>query len=189
MPPTTKLTKRQKKGIAFRQRKHSKGSKDEAPGIVDDLEDDIDVPSLGRQALVDGTQGLQGHQVSKEALVGKGKARAEGDDANTRVVVAATKKRKAGQEAEGIDKPKPKRRKGPDGGPLDDMEQPAEDQDEDGDRETGKEGEKAKQRFILFLGTYDIDRSRGPPHCSQGNLRYTTTPEVIQAHFSTCGVC
>ncbi|KAG8219642.1 hypothetical protein J3R82DRAFT_597 [Butyriboletus roseoflavus] len=48
------------------------------------------------------------------------------------------------------------------------MEQPVE--EHVGAGETERESEKTKQRFILFLG----------------NLKYTTTPETIQAHFSVC---
>lgn len=159
MFPTAKLTKRQKKGIAFRERKHSK-SKDNALGVIDNSEEGIDVPSLEDQVLVDDTQTQQGRQVSAEALVGKGKAGAEGEEPETRVVVAARKrKRKAGEEAKGTlgpDKPKPKRRKGSDESPLDDMEEPVE--DDVGAGETRGESEKAKQRFILFLGTiYLVD--------------------------------
>jgi len=145
MFPTVKLTKRQKKGIAFRGQKRGK-SKDKAPGIVDSLEDEVDVPSLEDQVLVDGTQDQQGRQVSTEALVGKGKA---GEEAETR-----KRKRKAGEEAKGTlesDGQKSKRRRGPDRSPLNDMEEPVE--DHAGAGETGRESEKTKQRFILFLGT------------------------------------
>ncbi|KAH0838147.1 hypothetical protein J3R83DRAFT_6398 [Lanmaoa asiatica] len=172
MLPTAKLTKRQKKGIAFRERKHGK-TKDSSLDITGNLENETDVYSLEDQVLVDATQGQQGHQVSAEALVGKGKAGAETEEAERRLVVAARKRRrKVGEEEKGAigesDKPKPKRRKGSDGSPIVGMEQPVE--DNVGAGETGKESEKTKQRFILFLG----------------NLKYTTTPEAIQVHFSVC---
>jgi nucleolar protein 6 len=154
MFPTAKLTKRQKKGIAFRERKHSKSK-----------EEEIDVPSLEDQVPVDDTQAQQGHQISAEALVGKGKAGAEGEEPETRVVVAARKrKRKAGEEAKGTlesEKPEPKRRKGSDESPPDDMEERVE--DDVGAGETGRESEKTKQRFILFLGTiFLVDTSWFP---------------------------
>ena len=155
MLPTAKLTKRQKKGVAFRERKHTK-SKDKALGIIGGLEDGIDVPSLEDQVLVDDTQAQQHLQVSAEALVGKGKAGAD-EDAEKQVVVAARKtKRKAGEEAKGAlepDKPRPKRRKGSDGSPLDDMDMEELVEDDVGAGETGRKSEETKQRFILFLGT------------------------------------
>lgn len=157
MMPTTKLTKRQKKGIAFRERKHAK-SKDNSTDIIGNLEE-IDVPSLEDQVLVDAAQGQQGREVGAEALVGKGKAGAEGEEAERRVVVAARKrKRKAGEEEKGTlgesDKPKPKRRRGSTGRSLVGMEQPVE--EHVGAGETGRESEKTKQRFILFLGTISL---------------------------------
>lgn len=160
MFPTAKLTKRQKKGIAFRGQKRGK-SKDKAPGIIDNLEDEVDVPSLEDQVIVDATQGQQGRQVSTEALVGKGKAGREAE-AGTR-----KRKRKAGEEAKGTlesDGQKSKRSRGPDRSPLDDMEEPVE--DHVGAGETGRESEKTQQRFILFLGTISLvgpSRSSLPP--------------------------
>lgn len=156
MSPTAKLTKRQKKGIAFRERKHSK-SKDIPLDIIGNLEHKIDVPSLEDKVLVDTTQGRQGRQVSEEALVGKGKAGAEAEEAEGRVVVAGRKrKRKASEEEKGAptESDKPKRRKGSAGSPLVGMEQPVE--EHVGAGETESESEKTKQRFILFLGTLSL---------------------------------
>lgn len=156
MIPTAKLTKRQKKGIAFRERKHGK-SKDNSLGIVGNLEDETDVPSLEYQVLVDATQGQQGHQVGAEAVVGKGKAGAQAEEAEERVVVAARKrKRKVGEEEKGTcaesDDPEPKRRRRSAGSPLVSMEQFVE--EHAGAGETGRE--MTKQRFILFLGMISL---------------------------------
>lgn len=154
MFPTAKLTKRQKKGIAFRERKDGK-RKDIQP---DSLEDELDVPSLEDQVFVDATQGQQGHQVGTEASVGKGKAGTEGEEAKARrVVVAARKgKRKVDEEEEGTlgesDQPKSKRRRGSNGSPLIGMAESV--GDRVGAGEAGEESKKTKQRFILFLGMF-----------------------------------
>lgn len=156
MLPTARLTKRQKKGIAFRERKHNKG-KDEAPGITGNLESEIDVPSLEDQVLVVDTQGEQGRQISAEALVGKREAGTKAEEAEPRVVVAGRKRKgKASEEAKGVlesGQPTPKRRKRSDGSHLDDMQQSVEDHASIEAKETGRDSEKTKQRYILFLGT------------------------------------
>lgn len=195
MAPTAKLTKRQKKGIAFRERKH-RTSKDEALDTPNIPEDEIDVRELEHQTLATPVQDQQVRQVSEEAVVRRGKPRTEDrEEAETQVVVAKKRKRKAGEEAKRTpesSEPKPKRRRGSDGSALDDMEELVEDHIETGETEREGEGEKTKQRFILFLGTIFFVRpilhiSLNPPH-SPGNLKYTTTPEAIQAHFSICGM-
>lgn len=187
MLPTAKLTKRQKKFIAFRERKH--GKRKDNP--LSDLEVKIDVPGFEDQTLVNATQGQQDCQVGAKALVGKGKAGTKGEETKAgRVVVAARKgKRKVDEEKEGTlgesDQPEPKRRRGSNGSPLIGMEESV------GDRiGAGEESEKTKQRFILFLGMHlSSIHDHVVPHLPSGNLKYTTTPEVIQTHFSECGAC
>ncbi|KAI6008366.1 hypothetical protein F5J12DRAFT_768170 [Pisolithus orientalis] len=86
----------------------------------------------------------------------------------TRVVGSKKRKGETGEETQGTgeqpDRPKRKRRKGPDGEPVVDVEQAVEGE------ESGEESGKSNQRFILFLG----------------NLKYTTTAETIRGHFSAC---
>ncbi|KAG0704393.1 hypothetical protein DFH29DRAFT_381625 [Suillus ampliporus] len=172
MSSTPKLTKRQKKGIAFRGLKHGKGKAKNQ----DDLEHDV--PILEDQDLIDGRasspeggEDVQGAQTNDG---GKGNGREEvvvSKEGETKGLVVATKKRKreAAQETQGAregedgqsGKRKVKRTKGDTGVVLEDAEEV-----EQGETKT----EKSKQRFILFLG----------------NLKYTTTIESIQTHFAAC---
>ena len=182
MPNTTRLTKRQKKGLAFRERKHGK-RKDKPPG---NLDDDIDDASFKDQALVDAPQDQQASQAGAEPFVWQAGGKGDETQAGRMVVAEKKGKRKVDEETEGTlaesDQPKSKRRRGPDGRPLHCIEQPV---DRVGGGE-GKEGEKTKQRFILFLGMYLVRHVLRTPHPSPGNLKYTTTLEAIRAHFSTC---
>jgi len=166
MAPTARLTKRQKKGIAFRERKRIK---DTPADVADNSEDEHDVPNLEHSVLADSAKGLQGRQVSEEEVfVGKRKTREKGDEAKGVVVAGKKRERKASEDKEKggePGEPKPKRRKG---SLLGGIGEPVEDGVRSGEVE--KEGEKVKQRFILFLG----------------NLKYTTTLEAIRAHFSVC---
>jgi len=168
MSSNPKLTKRQKKGIAFRKGKGK--SKNQG-----DLEHDVPILELqdlsdGRASSEEGGEDIQGAQRSdggerkgrKEAVVQK--------DGEKEGLVVATKKRKreVAEDAQGAgdlvgeDGPSGKRRvkrtKGDAGDVAEDVEQ--------GESKT----EKSKQRFILFLG----------------NLKYTTTLESIEAHFAAC---
>ncbi|KAG1871063.1 RNA binding protein [Suillus tomentosus] len=168
MSSNPKLTKRQKKGIAFRKGKGK--SKNQG-----DLEHDVPILELqdlsdGRASSEEGGEDIQGAQRSdggerkgrKEAVVQK--------DGEKEGLVVATKKRKrevaedaqGAGDLEGEDGPSGKRgvkrTKGDAGDVTEDAEQ--------GESKT----EKSKQRFILFLG----------------NLKYTTTLESIEAHFAAC---
>jgi nucleolar protein 6 len=152
MSSTPKLTKRQKKGIAFRELKLGKGKAKK----LDDL--DHDVPILEVQDLADsrasGAEDGEDVQGAQEHTGGKGKGREkvvvpkEGEKKGL-VVAAKKRKREAAQEPQGTGegeegrsgKQKVKRRKGDSGDVLEDAEQ----------GET--KSEKSKQRFILFLGT------------------------------------
>ncbi|KAG1749788.1 uncharacterized protein EDB91DRAFT_1046865 [Suillus paluster] len=171
MSSTLKLTKRQKKGIAFRELKQGKGKVKNQ----DDLEHDV--PILEVQDLIDGrassAEGGEDVQVTQRNAGGKGKGREEiiQKEGEAKGLVVATKKRKreAAEEAQGAGKGedgqprkrKVKRTKGDSGDVLEDAEEV-----EQGETKT----EKSKQRFILFLG----------------NLKYTTTLESIQTHFAAC---
>ncbi|KAF9229067.1 hypothetical protein BS17DRAFT_804921 [Gyrodon lividus] len=168
-----KLTKRQKKAITFRERKQGKG-KGKLEVTNDNLESDNDVPILENQVFADDAQGPEGSQGGAEALVRKGRQREKSKEGETGMVVAAKKrKRETCEEEQGTggepDESKPKRGKRFNGDAVIDVEGVVE--GKEGEREANKkEYEKSKQRFILFLG----------------NLKYTTTMETIQAHFSVC---
>ncbi|OAX44447.1 hypothetical protein K503DRAFT_729529 [Rhizopogon vinicolor AM-OR11-026] len=173
MSSTPKLTKRQKKGIAFRELKSGKGKAKK----LDDL--DHDVPILEVQDLADirasgaedgeDVQGAQGNSGEKGKRREKVVVPKEEGGQKGLVVAAKKRKREAAEESQGTRegeegqsaKQKLKRRKGDAGDVLEEAEQ-------------GEQGEtkieKSKQRFILFLG----------------NLKYTTTIEAIQAHFAVC---
>ena len=145
MLTTTRLTKRQKKGVAFRERKHGKRKGDP----LDTLDDETNVPSLKDQAPPAATQDQQGCQVGAEALVGRGEA---GEANGQRMVVAARKRKRKTEEEKG-EQPKLKRRKGPDESPLIGASE-AFAEDHVGVGEAEKESEREKQRFILFLGMH-----------------------------------
>lgn len=153
-----KLTKRAKKAIAFRDRKgKSKRTLETA-----DLENDV--PILEHQALAESgvgdAQGEEDEEASTRAIGGDraGKSKEE------RGLVGSKRKREAREETQGPgehhDESKPKRRKGSVGDFVVDAV----------DGEGEKQSEISKRRFILFLG----------------NIKYTTTVEAIQAHFSAC---
>lgn len=156
MSSTPKLTKRQKKGIAFRELKLGKGKTKK----LDDL--DHDVPILEVQDLADsrasGAEDGEDVQGAQEHTGGKGKGREkvvvskEGEKKGL-VVAAKKRKRETAQEPQGTGegeegqsgKQKVKRRKGDSGDVLEDAEEEAE--------QGETKSEKSKQRFILFLGT------------------------------------
>ncbi|KIJ21948.1 hypothetical protein PAXINDRAFT_159934 [Paxillus involutus ATCC 200175] len=169
---TPKLTKRQKKGVAFRERKQGKG-KGKLKDTTDDLENNNDVPILEDQVLADDAQGPQSDQGDAEALVGKAKQRDQRDERETGMGVAAKKRKwEVSEEEQETNRESTKRGKRSHGDAVVDMGQVVEGEGEgEGEKEAKKEEEeKPKQRFILFLG----------------NLKYTTTAETIQAHFSVC---
>jgi nucleolar protein 6 len=150
MSSTPKLTKRQKKGIAFREGK-GKGNKQ------GDLEHDV--PVLELQDLIEGrASGEEGGEGGHRSVGGKGKGREEvvvQKDGEKKGLVVATKKRKreVAEDAQGTGdleggdgqsgRRKVKRTKGDAGTVPEDAEEA-----EQGESKT----EKSKQRFILFLG-------------------------------------
>jgi nucleolar protein 6 len=183
-----KLTKKQKKSLAFRERKQGKGkSKDAVWNETNDVpaSEDQDAANLRGgdvEKMVEGDEdkgkgpGGMGDSVAKSVSKGKGK-------------VDKTKKRKRDTVSEGdagadnadaeIEKPKRKRKKG-----VDDDEGP-----EAGSKEAG-EGEEiksdAKRRFILFVGMLFLYLLTSV-HSVPGNLKYTTSVETIKKHFESCG--
>ncbi|KAJ7161340.1 hypothetical protein C8R43DRAFT_880674 [Mycena crocata] len=167
MSAPQKLTKKQKKGIAFRDRKGTKSRPNGDPAGLEDNQ----VPVLEVQDLADGEADSAALEVASEqgALVAsKGKeARKDNEKAKDPAVPSKKRKRdnaavvgevevaKKERESEG---PKRKKTKGSPGS-------------------TGVAGDagkateaQVKQRFILFVG----------------NLKYTTTAEVIKTHFAVC---
>ncbi|KAG2338339.1 hypothetical protein BDR05DRAFT_940527 [Suillus weaverae] len=166
MSSTPKLTKRQKKGIAFREGKgKAKNQGDQ----------EHDVPILELQDLIDsrasGEEGGEDVQGAERSVGGKGKGREEivaQKEGEKKGLVVATKKRKreVAEDAQGT-------------GDLDLEGEDGQSGKREAKRTRGDSGdgakaesktEKSKQRFILFLG----------------NLKYTTTLESIQAHFAAC---
>ncbi|KAG5654716.1 hypothetical protein H0H81_007472 [Sphagnurus paluster] len=164
MGPSPKLTKKQKKGIAFRERKTGKGrSKD---GTT--LGEDNGLPILEDQDLL----GLEVSGVEMEEV----ESQPPNPTATTCINVRQTKgERKA--EEEGT-KAKTKKRKRDADGVDDAMDgtQEAKKRTKSMDKAGGPSTNKvvaesdSKQRFILFVG----------------NLKYTTSLEAIRKHFAAC---
>jgi len=190
-PDTTqKLTKKQKKSLAFRDRKSGKkassSAKNDGDGALD-MDDnavpvsedqdlaamDVDVvePAAGKGK---GKSGAAAPEKEKNSASAKGKGKGKAAEASTGPAdsgepakAGKSKKRKREDEeegegaAEGATVKKKKAKKAKEGG-----DKPGEETAE------GKKKEAANknQRFILFLG----------------NLAYTTKKEAILAHFSVC---
>ncbi|KAI0639656.1 hypothetical protein C8Q77DRAFT_1152619 [Trametes polyzona] len=159
---TQKLTKKQKKALAFRERKGKGKAKS-----FDDL--DNDVPVEENQDLAEVQVGEEAAAVEAPAGRAKDAKKAGAPDADAVEGGNKGKKRKREDEAAAVDgegakeqqqKPK-KKRKGADGAGV-----------AAGDAGEGakQEGKKVKQRYILFVG----------------NLKYTTTKEAVEQHFSKC---
>lgn len=166
MSSTRKLTKREKKGIAFRDRRQGKKGQKSA-----ELESaDNDVPILEYQVLAESGISIPQREEGDEPSAGFfGTDRAGNTKEGPARVVGSTKRKgETSEKTQGTgeqpDRPRRKRRKGPDGEPVVDVEQVVE--AEASDKESGE----SKQRLILFLG----------------NLKYTTTIETIRAHFTAC---
>ncbi|CAK5280308.1 unnamed protein product [Mycena citricolor] len=178
MSEPKKLTKRQKKGLAFRSRKSNPADgadPDSALGLEDnevpvlevqDLIDEEAVPAVGAGETRRGSNVKGKASAGKEKGKGKGKEKEKANES----VPPTSKKRKrdsdAGELGAEVDEnepaksgePKKKKAKKPAGATAgDDV----------------PENSKTKQRFILFVE--DL-----------GNLKYTTTAEAIKAHFAIC---
>ncbi|RDX50480.1 hypothetical protein OH76DRAFT_1455356 [Lentinus brumalis] len=182
-----KLTKKQKKALAFRERKGGKG-KGKATSF-DELDNDVPVAEnqdlaeagldadaapveapAGRKAGVQkgGAQDAGGVGDGGEKSKGKKRKRGaedEGADTAAHAAGAGAAERQEGGAQQQQQKQAKKKRKGVDGaGVAVDGEAQAE--------EGGGKKEKAspKQRYILFVG----------------NLKYTTTKEAVEKHFAKC---
>lgn len=177
-PP--KLTKKQKKGIAFRERKQGKGKSKhvdrEDAGLQVPVEENLDSAEI------------EDNYVEAEKVVSsepsRGSSRRNGDEKadhsgggrGTRVVGEKRKREEEGEEDQKeSNKPEQKKRKGG-----------------NGDEKVGEKEEKSqgKQRFILFVGMFSepsYDHLRCLAYIA-GNLKYTTSLEAIKEHFAACGM-
>ncbi|KAF5385173.1 hypothetical protein D9615_001345 [Tricholomella constricta] len=167
MSTPAKLTKKQKKGIAFRERKTGKGrSKD---GVARSENDDVpvmeDQDTLGGDGAPLEMEKLERRkakpptQVSGSSDQGKSKRKAE-EEAKDK---PKKRKRDADAAVEVVDSEEgrqvAKRKK-----TMDDAGKPGE------KRIAGTPKPDGKQRFILFVG----------------NLKYATSLEAIKKHFAAC---
>ncbi|EJD03677.1 uncharacterized protein FOMMEDRAFT_167018 [Fomitiporia mediterranea MF3/22] len=182
MPPDTpqKLTKKQRKSLAFRQKtKSKKGGKksstrpepEDVPEIdieiLDAQPDDRHQPSENNSGQLDElTASSSGGKENK--VKGKEKEKQVGElGLKPKEPQASTKKRKrteaeedAVDQADSTAKPK-KKRKG---------KTPETDENASANSEENEKPDTQKSRYILFVG----------------NLKYTTSKEAIQAHFAHC---
>ncbi|KAI9444704.1 hypothetical protein H4582DRAFT_1844707 [Lactarius indigo] len=162
-----RLTKKQKKATAFRERSKGKGKLDPVPrrsrtktgdrGGDDDDDDANAVPAMEDQAPAD----IMG-DAARDTEGGKSHVRAP--KAASLGAVETTKKKRRREDGEAQPGPVAKRARGSKKIPTAANEAGA------GVNESETGNEESKQRFILFVG----------------NLKYTTTREAIQGHFSVC---
>ncbi len=190
MSSAPKLTKKQKKALAFRDRGKGKGK----AKSFDELDNDIPVEEDQDRAdaalyLAEEAAGLEA-QAGLPKRAKKGGAQAEGESGDQdgqgtgkgkkrkrdERDVEVVKDRDEGEESAAPAK-KTKKRKGADGAVVDAGEEEA-------------EGNVKKQKFILFVGR-SLSTSTTLVHLivSAGNLKYTTTKAAVEQHFSQCGAC
>ncbi|KAF9527745.1 hypothetical protein CPB83DRAFT_814913 [Crepidotus variabilis] len=190
IPP--KLTKKQKKGLAFRERKGKSTSTSTSSKHstlkknVSDLDHNA-YPAMEDQDLLglDGGEGeVRGDEDEKQGeegkdkerneeerkesgKIGKGKRKAATEDVHVPVAVLKDgkgKKRKR-EEGEGVEENKETEAGGKKGSNKTKRKKV------DGEAaDTGDQNDSTKQRFILFVG----------------NLKYTTTKDAITKHFVAC---
>lgn len=185
-----KLTKKQKKALAFRDRK-GKGK----PQSFDDLDD---VPVDENQDRAEVELGAEADAVEAPAgrAPGAKKGAAQDAEALGDGDRGKGKKRKREEKPEGDEEAKEdgagekktkKKRKGADGAGVAAGDAVEEDKEE-GKKEEGKKAQ-GKQRFILFVGEYQAGRigARRSKWLRSGNLKYTTTKEAVEKHFAKCG--
>ncbi|KAJ6621106.1 hypothetical protein B0H10DRAFT_2163237 [Mycena sp. CBHHK59/15] len=179
MSAPQKLTKKQKKGIAFRDRKGKPRPHGDPSGLEDnevpvlEVQDLLDVqadsPSL---ELAPKQNKLVAPKNGKDAFKGKEKEKEKAKDPVAPSQAQRKRKRNdaavdgemdvaEASQGQGGDGPKRKKAKGSPG-----EAQVAGDEAKGGKSTPGQ----VKQRFILFVG----------------NLKYTTTAEAVKAHFGAC---
>ncbi|EGO04810.1 hypothetical protein SERLA73DRAFT_173960 [Serpula lacrymans var. lacrymans S7.3] len=185
MASSQNLTKKQKKAVAFRDRKHGKPkTKGQIENAGDDEDYVHDVPVQEDQDLADVQGDILGDEDESApvevGVFGKSKEKERPrprskEDPDSMVVEPKPKKRKREAVVEtkvqsakckgsgGEENPKTKEIQGNSGHGLGVVEK------SDGEEQKDAKNQ-GKQRFILFLG----------------NLKYTTTMEAIQGHFAAC---
>ncbi|KAG7098996.1 hypothetical protein E1B28_000882 [Marasmius oreades] len=169
MTSDSKLTKKQKKAIAFRERKSEKARKN----VDTDGMEGNELPTMEVQDSID-NQGdkMEGGEVGKPKGIAKDKSRTteEALSSEEKDMAARTTRNKKGKDKETVDvekgelSKKTKKRKR-------DGEQHAETKTEGHSTSPKRrKTEGGRARLILFLG----------------NLKYTTSQDSILAHFQAC---
>ncbi|KAI0080337.1 hypothetical protein K474DRAFT_1590038 [Panus rudis PR-1116 ss-1] len=159
-----KLTKKQKKALAFRERKGKGKAKatelDEENAVP--IVEDQDIPGVDEAADKESSQA--GVEKSAEVVersasgTGKKRKREKGEEGSKQTVVESSEKAgKRKKEQKDVD--------GPSDAATDGQEST-----EPPKKKAKKEGTEGKRRYILFVG----------------NLKYTTTREAVQQHFASC---
>ncbi|KAG6832530.1 hypothetical protein H0H92_000159 [Tricholoma furcatifolium] len=175
MSAPAKLTKKQKKGIAFRERKTGKGRSQDA---VHQTEDN-DVPIVEDQDALALEDNFEKMEDSAEEKKSESTQNASGGDK------LAKGKRKADSEGKAVEKSKKRKREdaivdaaeSTEERPATKRKKPVAGAGESGDTEVAtKPKADAKQRFILFPEFIQ----------TKGNLKYTTSREAIEKHFAHC---
>ncbi|KAJ6504383.1 hypothetical protein DFH09DRAFT_1335399 [Mycena vulgaris] len=167
-----KLTKKQKKGIAFRDRKTTKSRPHGDPAGLEDNE----VPVLEVQDLADvqaDTPALEVAPKQGKLVAPKNKEARKGKEKEKDAMGPAPSQKKRKRE-DAVEGDTVVAEQGKDGEP----EGPKRKKKKGGASPTGVAGDagkgakaaEVKQRFILFVG----------------NLKYTTTAEAVKAHFAAC---
>lgn len=188
MSSAPKLTKKQKKALAFRERKGKGKVKS-----FDELDNDIPVEENQDLAEAEGDEEAPSVEAQARPAASTKKGGAEGAD--TVGSAHKGKKRKRELEDTGDTKDKDvgveegdtakqkakKKRKGVDGSGVE--------VETDESAEKGKGNSKnGKQRYILFIGMLHLlVECHASNHIILGNLKYTTTKEAVEKHFSKCG--
>ncbi|KAF4623130.1 hypothetical protein D9613_002167 [Agrocybe pediades] len=182
MSSTQKLTKKQKKGLAFRERKSGKGKNgldDMEANAVPAMEDQdiagsdshpVEAPGADHKKKGKEDGNKVGHEgTGKEGKAGgKGKGKAEAGDVSVSVEKvgkgASAKKRKREEDDDGVAEVEGK------GDGKEKSKKTSKRKKTGGDKPADGKEAPSKQRFILFLG----------------NLKYTTPREAIEKHFAVC---
>ena len=175
--PGQKQTKKQKKALAFRTRQKTskKNKKLDAEGDaldfpIDEIQDLAGLAGLPLDAEEVSASGRSGGRKGKAADGGQHQPQPEG-----------SKKRK--REGEEVVEEKPRKKSKAQSTILESGVE-----DDKGQKSVGVKERVQPQRFILFIGTFVVLRlKRGSPTTPVGNLKYSTTKDVILSHFSSCG--
>ena len=155
-----KLTKKQKKALAFRERK----GKGKAKASFEDLQNDVPIAEDQDLAEMDDVETQETSQVVEEKLPQVGESKDKGkdkEDRNKGEAVGKKRKREQqeevsvpGKEAEGK---KTKKRKAAGGeGVAVEVNEDAEEGAVEKSSKKGKKGDGKQQRFILFVGMFLI---------------------------------